>query len=227
MSRPWSSMQGGVCLRRVPPTSPRDDLAERFPDAAGAAPPASSRASALCRWNESSSCSCARAWSRRGAPSWRRCAARRAALRTGFEPRLRPLMVTTLGRTGSTRSCACCSAHPEIAAYRPFEYEPRVATLLARACCDGLAEPASYRRQITPSGHDRRHLVGGRPTRRSRAGSATPSCTSGSGRESVETLAEFCQSRIDALYDAGGAAVRIGRGRASSPRSSGPTRSRR
>src|SRR5947209_3266574 len=37
-----------------------------------------------------------------------------------------PLLVITLGRTGSTWLMRLLGLHPEIVAYRPFEYEPRV-----------------------------------------------------------------------------------------------------
>jgi hypothetical protein len=76
---------------------------------------------------------------------------RRAPLRSAFQPRLDPLVLTTLGRTGSTAVVRMLAAHPEVLAYRPFEYEPRVATYwmdVFRA----LSDPAAYRRQLAPTG---------------------------------------------------------------------------
>lgn len=76
---------------------------------------------------------------------------RRAPLVSPFSPRLQPVVLTTLGRTGSTAVVRMLAAHPAIVAYRPFEYEPRVATYwmdVFRA----LSDPAGYRRQLAPTG---------------------------------------------------------------------------
>src|SRR6266550_3936580 len=53
---------------------------------------------------------------------------RRGPLKTSFEPSLRPLLITTLGRTGSTWLMRILDSCPGIVAYKPFEYEPRVST---------------------------------------------------------------------------------------------------
>ena len=75
----------------------------------------------------------------------------RAPLRSSFEPRLQPLLLTTLGRTGSTAVVRMLAAHPEIVAYRPFDYEPRVATYWM-GVFQALSDPASYRRQLAATG---------------------------------------------------------------------------
>jgi hypothetical protein len=75
----------------------------------------------------------------------------RAPLVSGFDPQLQPLVLTTLGRTGSTAVVRMLAAHPEVVAYRPFEYEPRVATYWI-GVFKSLADPAAYRRQLAPTG---------------------------------------------------------------------------
>jgi hypothetical protein len=75
----------------------------------------------------------------------------RAPLRSSFEPRLQPLLLTTLGRTGSTAVVRMLAAHPEVVAYRPFDYEPRVATYWM-GVFQALSDPASYRRQLAATG---------------------------------------------------------------------------
>jgi hypothetical protein len=75
----------------------------------------------------------------------------RAPLRSSFEPRLQPLLLTTLGRTGSTAVVRMLAAHPEIVAYRPFKHEPRVATYWM-GVFQALSDPASYRRQLAATG---------------------------------------------------------------------------
>ena len=75
----------------------------------------------------------------------------RAPLQSSFEPRLQPLLLTTLGRTGSTAVVRMLAAHPEVVAYRPFDYEPRVATYWM-GVFQALSDPASYRRQLAATG---------------------------------------------------------------------------
>ena len=73
----------------------------------------------------------------------------RAPLRSGFEAALRPLTVTTLGRTGSSMFLRVLEAHPEIVAYRPLEYEPRTLEYWMEVFLS-LSEPASYLNQLDP-----------------------------------------------------------------------------
>src|SRR6185503_11425346 len=51
----------------------------------------------------------------------------REPIQTGYEARLQPLMVTTLGRTGSMALMRMLEAHPELLVYRPYRYEQQVA----------------------------------------------------------------------------------------------------
>jgi sulfotransferase family protein len=122
----------------------------------------------------------------------------RTPLETSFEPRLRPLMITSLGRTGSNALARLLNAHPQIVAYRPFQYEPRVGTYwmgILRA----LSEPASYRRQIEAAGKLDAVWWLGREEPVPRK-SADGELDRWLGVEGVEALATFCQSRIEELY---------------------------
>jgi hypothetical protein len=122
----------------------------------------------------------------------------RSELRTQFEPRIQPLLLTTLGRTGSTAVARLLGAHPEVVAYRPFEYEPRVATYWI-GVLKGLAEPASHRRQITPNGPiDGPWWLGLDPPLPRRI--KDPEIQAWLGGGAVEELAAFCQGRIEELY---------------------------
>lgn len=124
---------------------------------------------------------------------------RRAPLRSRYQPRHKPLIVTTTGRTGSTALMRLLGEHPRILAYRPFQHEPRVATYWLDVL-RVLSEPASYLRQITHAGNlnDRRWWVGTRtPLPRE---IADPEIQTWMGTEQVEAVATFCHSSIDALY---------------------------
>jgi hypothetical protein len=191
-------MQRATCLRRVPLDGPRVDVAERFAEHSGAGTAGFfATVGGLTLGREFELLVRARLEDRTRVPI-ARIAGTRAALETDYRPRLAPLMVTTLGRTGSTALVRMLGAHAEIAAYRPFEYEPRVASYWM-GVLRGLAEPASYRRQLAPSGPiDGSWWLGTEPPlpRRIR----DPQLGDWLGREAVAELAAFCQSRIDGLY---------------------------
>jgi hypothetical protein len=127
-----------------------------------------------------------------------RIAGRRERLRSGFAPRLEPIALTALGRTGSTAVARLLAAHPEIVAYRPFEYEPRVISYWL-GVLGGLAEPASFRRQVMPNGPlEGSWWLGERKPPPGRI--KDEELQAWIGGESVEELAAFCQSRIDGFY---------------------------
>jgi hypothetical protein len=123
---------------------------------------------------------------------------RRSPLRSSFQPRLRPLMVTTMGRTGSTILMRLLESHPAIVAYPPFEDEPKVASYWIDVLL-ALSEPASYRRQLVPGRNltDTWWLGTQMPMPREATHRATQEWI---GVTSIETIAEFCQQRIEALY---------------------------
>lgn len=65
---------------------------------------------------------------------------RRPALSSGgYAPRYRPLMVTSIGRSGSTWFQHVISQHPQVAAYRAAGYEVTVAQQLARTAIGATA----------------------------------------------------------------------------------------
>jgi hypothetical protein len=191
-------IQKGVCIRRVPIDIERADIAERFPDRAGAASAgffASTGGVTLDRRFEV--LVRARLEDRTRVPI-ATIRGDRAALLTGYEPALSPLSVTTLGRTGSTALVRMLGSHPAIVAYRPFEYEPRVASYWL-GVLRSLADPASHRRQLAPAGPiDGAWWLGTDPPYPRRV--KDPELGHWIGGESVSALAAFCQSRIDGLY---------------------------
>jgi hypothetical protein len=135
---------------------------------------------------------------------------RRAPLRSSFEAQVQPLMITTLGRTGCHLLMRTLSNHPRIASYRPYQYETKIATYWTEVL-RSLSEPASYLRQLSHARNlnDRRWWLGTlgedqaieKQTRRTVPRPLPdPEIQHWMGTDSVETLAGFCQSRIEGLY---------------------------
>ena len=75
----------------------------------------------------------------------------RAALpaATGSGPA--PVLLTMIGRSGSTALSNLLCHHPDIAGYRTWDTETRVVSYWA-SVLQGLARPASYERQLHPAG---------------------------------------------------------------------------
>ena len=122
----------------------------------------------------------------------------RAPLVGPFEPALRPLVLTALGRTGSTAVVRMLAAHPEVVAYRPFEFEPRVATYWM-GVFRALSDPASYRRQLAPTGTvDGEWWLGHSPPLPRPA--RDPVLEPWLDATAVAELAGLAQQRIDGLY---------------------------
>lgn len=125
---------------------------------------------------------------------------RRTPLRSGCEPRRNPILVTTLGRTGSMLLMRLLAAHSEVLVYRPHRFEQRIASYWGDLLL-ALAEPASYIRQVAPPGDvdDPMWWLG-------RAapvpwGLRDTAVQEWLGGEAVESLAAGFQERIDATYD--------------------------
>jgi hypothetical protein len=123
----------------------------------------------------------------------------RRRLRSEFEPTVQPLMLNTIGRSGSTWLAWVLSCHPEVVGYRPMQFETRVATYWT-SVLQALAQPRSYLSQLvtTDLETDRRWWLGD-------GARSTPKVDDAAleqwlGRDAVEQMATICQSRIDAYF---------------------------
>jgi hypothetical protein len=122
----------------------------------------------------------------------------RAELKSDYEPLVQPLMITTLGRSGSTWLIHVLSCHPQIVAFGSFRHETRVATYWATVLQE-LSQPNSYLAQFDP-----RDLT----VRRWWLGDAgvdnrvmqEPGLGTWLGLDHVMSLAATCQAQIDAFY---------------------------
>jgi hypothetical protein len=126
--------------------------------------------------------------------------AERAPLRTAYEPKRQPIMITTFGRTGSMLLMRLLASHPEILSFKPYRFEQRIASYWIDVLLT-LSDPASYLRGVAPQAavDDRTWWLGGAapmpwPLRDSEVQEWL-------GGEAVEALATTIQQRIDALYE--------------------------
>ncbi len=124
---------------------------------------------------------------------------RRRSLPPAFAPSIQPLLVTTLGRSGSSWLALLLSEHPEITAYRPFQYEARVATYWTSVLA-ALADPASYIQALRPEYYAGHWWLGDRRSEPLPFQLAEPHMPAWMGSVGVNALAGFCQSRIEAFY---------------------------
>jgi len=124
----------------------------------------------------------------------------RSPLETGVEPKLQPLMLNTIGRSGSTWLAWLMTCHPEVVGYRAMEYETRVATYWT-SVLQGLTQPRSYLSQIVPVDleSDRTWWLGENATGTPHL--EDPALEAWLGKKAVEEVAGLCQNRIGAFFE--------------------------
>ena len=117
----------------------------------------------------------------------------RAALpaATGTGPA--PVLLTMIGRSGSTALANLLCHHPDIAGYRTWETETRVVSYWA-GVLQGLARPASYERQLHAVGEMEEFWWTGERVPHPDFAGDEPALAS-LGRSGVEALASFCRSQ--------------------------------
>ena len=118
---------------------------------------------------------------------------------SGFQPRLQPLMLTTLGRAGTTWTMRLLSEHPQIVVHRWHPYELRTARYwwhMAKV----LSEPRDPHNsaQADRFQTDRLHL-GFNPFYPEPI-SVTPGLHEWMGRDYVERLTNFAQTTAEETY---------------------------
>jgi hypothetical protein len=126
---------------------------------------------------------------------------RRAQLSSGHGGKLRPVLLRAPGRSGSRWLISLLGQHPQIVAYEPLSYEPRVCGYWVEVL-RALAEPRSASRAI------RAELRDDSTDWWIREGSlppvdfsARPDLDRWLGQESIEDAAAFCQQRIEGFYE--------------------------
>ena len=123
---------------------------------------------------------------------------RRAHPTPTFEPRLRALMVTSVGRTGTVLLMRTLAAHPAVVVHPAGRYEVWPARYWAHMLAV-LSGPADHARSATPFGfdHDIWH-VGQNPF--AIAGPRDGALGSWLGAAYVDRLASFCLANVEDWY---------------------------
>jgi hypothetical protein len=122
------------------------------------------------------------------------------ALPPGTTPRLSPLMVTSLGRTGTTWQMRLLSKHPELVLYEryPFELRPRAYWM---HWLQVMAEPANHRESTPLTGfHAQQWSVGANPFVGSRMAREAPELAQHLAGEHVVALAGFAHQSVETFY---------------------------
>lgn len=126
-----------------------------------------------------------------------RIVGRRRELPADHRPRIQPLMINTIGRSGSTWLASLLGCHPQIVAFQPFANDARVSAYWM-SVLQALSQPHSFLRQLLPQDlGTRRWWLGDGGSIRALA---DPEIAVWLGGENVESLASMCLGRIEAFY---------------------------
>ena len=123
----------------------------------------------------------------------------RRALPAQTTTRFQPIMVTTLGRSGSTWLMSLLGQHPEITAFQPQTSEPRAASYFADVL-GLLSRPSSYVSVVRGYAVTTLDWMGASPMRPLHEYERDPDLLEWIGATYVEELIAFVAQRLDALY---------------------------
>jgi hypothetical protein len=123
----------------------------------------------------------------------------RNPLRTGFRPTLQPLIVSTLGRSGSTWLMQLLASHPQVLVFRRFPYESAPAKYWLHML-RVLSEPGNLEQSAHPATfHEDPWWVGANPYHDDRAYEQSLLDT-WLASTYVERVADFCRQSIEDWY---------------------------
>jgi hypothetical protein len=123
--------------------------------------------------------------------------AKRQPLRTSFEPKLQPLMITSMGRSGTTWLMHILSNHPQLLVHKVYPYETRSASYWIHML-KVLSQPANHYQSSHPDTfQDNFFWVGHYP---SYFTGEQADVNDWLMIDYIEKLTTFCQSNIEAFY---------------------------
>lgn len=124
---------------------------------------------------------------------------RHQPVQSGFEPRLQPIMLTTMGRAGTTWTMRLLSEHPEIVVHRFHPYELRTARYWWHML-KTLSEPRDPHHSGQADRFQTNKLWVGYNPFYPEPIAVTPGLGEWMGRDYVEDLARFCQRSAEEAY---------------------------
>ncbi len=125
---------------------------------------------------------------------------RRSKLVPTYEPGIHPLVVNTLGRTGSSWMMRLLGNHPSVVAYKPFQKEPRVASYWLQMLRT-VAEPRSYLQAVEATTmYGNLWWTGDRVNPQIYIDS-DQELELWLGETNIDVVTAFCQNRIEAFYE--------------------------
>src|SRR5215210_3280985 len=130
----------------------------------------------------------------------------RRPLTAAYAPRLQPLLVTSLGRMGTTVLMRMLAAHPGVVSYDRPPYEVRAGKYWLHVLKTLAAPTDASKRVGAPMEFHREPLAAGGNPFYSAAFAAWPEVEAWSGSTYITDLAAFCQRSIDGWYLATAAA---------------------
>jgi hypothetical protein len=125
----------------------------------------------------------------------------RRPLRPDYAPRLHPLLVTSIGRTGSTLLMRLLAAHPAIVAYRRLPYEVRAAKYWLHGLLTLASSPDPAKRIGQPNEFHLERVVAGNPFATADF-AAYPEAAAWARSGYLDDLAGFVLKAIDGWYGA-------------------------
>jgi hypothetical protein len=191
-------MQRGRLLREVPITAQRSDVEREFPGVSGAERSGFGAMISALDLDQRFSITLEAVLDGGDSALLGSITGERAPLRASSESQLQPILVTTIGRSGSKWLTWLLSCHPEIIAYQPLVFEPRVLTYWV-AVLRALAMPQSYLRQLHAPNWQRLWWLGEGATNLPE--SVDEGVASWLGHDAVESLATLARDRTSAFYE--------------------------
>jgi hypothetical protein len=194
----FAVLDGDRVLAEVPPNEVRPDVAESYPDAEGAENAGFQTLARAIELEPEFAIEVVARLADGTAQPLATVRGRRQPLAVERKPELRPVMLTTIGRSGSKWLAWLLSCHPSIVAFQPLVFEPRVMTYWATVF-RSLTAPKSYLRQIHSERWDEpRWWLGDGAT-----GLPAPvglGMAEWLGTDAVRSLAAHCQEQVEAFY---------------------------
>ena len=194
----FAVLDGDRVLAEVPPNEARPDVAESYPDAEGAERSGFQMLARAIELEPEFAIEVVVRLADGTAQPLASVRGQRRPLAVERTPKLRPVMLTTIGRSGSKWLAWLLSCHPSIVAFQPLVFEPRVTTYWATVF-RSLTAPKSYLRQIhTERWDEPRWWLGD-----GAAGLPAPvelGMADWLGADALRLLAAHCQEQTEAFY---------------------------